>query len=170
MVYYSREEGKRYGVSSSQKLLPPQLLLKRFDYVRDFLKGKLGLSAGERENTLNMLRLQAYYSQVYLKADMFADQPGCSKSTFWRTIRKLKGFKVLSVTNRFVMREHAQISNLYILDKLLILIAKYLAEHIGHIWPEWIMPQLRLPWPTLWATLTQTREARAGPLIPSHTP
>jgi len=145
------ERGKRYGVSSSRRVLSPQLLLKKFDLVRDCLQYRLGFSTAQREVILRLLRLWAYYGYVYPKESLVTAEPGCTKATFWRTIRALRDQGLIHIINRFIIRPHAQISNLYRLDKLVVLIAKYLAEHIAHVWPDWTMPALLTPWPELWS-------------------
>ncbi len=150
IVSYSKEGEGHYGVSQSRRVLSPQLLLKKFDYVRDCLKFVLGLSVAQREVVLRLLRLWAYYGQVYPKEALITEEPGCSKATFWRTIRLLEGMKLITRINRYVLRPHAQISNLYRLDKLIIIIARYLCNHIAHIWPDWLDPYLSMTWPRLW--------------------
>jgi len=139
-IVYKGYGCKTYGVSSSRRVLTPDLLLKKFDYVRDCLKLTLGLTIAEREVVLRLLRYWAYYAYVYPKEASVTEEPGCSKATFWRTVRRLKELGLLTVVNRFLIRPHAQISNLYRFDKLLILVARYLAEHIAHLWPEWLAP------------------------------
>ena len=153
IVSYSTKEGKRYGVSRSRRVLSPQLLFKQYDLVRDCLKGPLALTTAQREVILRLLRLRAYYGQVYPKEAFITKQPGCKKATFWRTIKLLEDMGLLTRVNRFVLRPHAQISNLYRLDKLVVMIAKYLAEHIGHVWPDWLEPYLATPWPSFWRFL-----------------
>ena len=142
--------GKPYGVSLASRVLSPQLLLKRFDQVRDCLQDVLGLTTSQREITLKLLRLWAYYGQVYPKAVQVAEQPGSSSATFWRTIKLLGEQNLVQVINRFLIRPHAQISNLYRFDKLIILIARYLAEH-GHVfYEEWLKPYLSMPGSCFW--------------------
>ena len=141
---------KRYGVSPSRRILSPGLLCKRFDQVVDCLKDVVGITVGQREVTLEMLRLWAYYGQVYPKASHFGQQPGSSRATFWRTIKVLRDLNLVTVVNRFVLRPHAQISNLYKLDKLLILIARYLAEHGVAFYKKWLKPYLTMPGSQFW--------------------
>lgn len=150
VVSYKSLRSRRYGVSKAQRVLSPQLLFKRFDYIRDALKIVCGLTCSEREVVLRLLRFWAYYGYVYPKASQICSEPGCSEATFWRTIRKLRSSGLIEVINRFVIRPHAQISNLYRLDRLIVLLAKYLAEHIGHLWPDWLDPWLHLTWPEFW--------------------
>jgi hypothetical protein len=78
---------------------------------------------------------------------------------------------LLTRVNRYVLRPHAQISNLYKLDQLILLIAKYLAEHIARIWPDFLLPMLRLTWQQIWEGI-DTGQLRAdcpgssGPTAP----
>lgn len=152
--YHSICTGKPYGVSQSQRVLSPGLLLKRFDRVRDCLKNEVGLTVCQREVTLKLLRLFAYYGQVYPKASHFGQEPGSSVATFWRTIKVLREHNLVSVVNRFVLRPHAQISNLYRLDRLVLLLARYLAEHGHAFYEKWLEPYLSMPgrlfYPMLW--------------------
>ncbi len=185
IVCYIKEREGPYGVSSAPRSIPPGLFLKRYDYFRQGLRVLLGLSPGQIEVTMRLLRLYVYYGAVYPKAATVVgeDHPTAEqtcwrasqglgepprrgeigRATFWRTIAILKELGLIQVVNRFVIRHEAQISNLYRLDKLAIMLAKYLAEHTGHIWPEWLEPYLLLPWPELWESLTQSPGARAGP-------
>lgn len=166
---------KPYGVSPDERVLSPSLILKKWDYIRDCLEVVLGLSPGQVEITMRLLRLWAYYGYVYPKesqvtrgtdetplpqtmdqwqaASMGPRPRGCSKATFWRTVKILRDLGLVHVINRYLVRPHAQISNLYRLDKLIILIASYLAERIAHVWPRWLTPWLRLSWPEIWQSL-----------------
>jgi len=157
------ERGKRYGVSSSHKVLTKGLLLKKFDLVRDCLAGVCELTPAERDVALQLLRLQAYYPQVYPKATRVASDTGRGVATFWRTVGKLQDANLLKVVNRFLIRVEAQISNLYLLDELIILLARYLAEHGTHFWQKWLRPYLSMPGRSFWPSVIQSPEARAGP-------
>jgi len=152
-----------YGVSPSQRVLSPQLLLKRFDQVKDCLEGVLGSPPGEREATLRLLRFWAYYGKVYPKAATVCSEPGCSKATFWRAIAHLRELGLVRVIPRYVIRPHAQISSLYLLDRLILLLARYLAEHGTRFWQRWLEPYLRMPGRRFWSMVYQSPEARAGP-------
>lgn len=152
IVYYGGI-GRRYGVSPSRRVLSPELLLKKYDYVRDCLKYVLGFTTAQREVTLRLLRYWSYYGQVYLKESQVTAEPGCSKATFWRTVRLLEELGLIWIINRYIIRPHAQISNLYRLDRLAVMLARYLAEHIAHVWDDWLLPWIRLTWPEFWSTL-----------------
>jgi len=163
IVSYKSLRSRRYGVSRSRRVLSPELLTKKYDYVRDCLKYVLGLTTAQREVTLRLLRYWSYYGQVYPKESQVTSEPGCSKATFWRTIRQLERAGLIRVVNRYVVRPHAQISNLYRLDRLVVVLARYLAEHIGHLWPDWLDPWLRLTWPEFWSFLSPGPGDRAVP-------
>lgn len=165
IIYKSRggSSPPPYGVSSSQRVITPGLFLNKFDYIRNCLDHVLGLTTGQREVTLRLLRFWAYYGHVYPKESSITNDPGCSKATFWRTIRILRDLGLIRVVNRYVIRPHAQISNLYRFDKLLLVIARYLAEH-GHAFREkWLEPYLTLPGRVFWGRLASCQESRAGP-------
>lgn len=166
-ILYYRGIDNPYGVSSARRVLSPGILLKRFDHVRDCLKYRLGLTTAQREVALRLLRLWAYYGRVYPKESQISLDPGCSKATYWRTVRRLSELGLVVVVNRYVIRPHAQISNLYRLDKLVVVIARYLAEHIAHRWPDWLTPALAMPDRQFWSFLSPGPGARAGPLIPA---
>jgi len=151
IVTYKRYREKRYGVSPSYRILTKGLLLKKFDLVRDCLSYCLGLPTAQRHVILELLRYHAYYGLVYPKESTITDQPPCSKATFWRAIRNLKERGLITIHNRYVLRPHAQISNLYRFTKLLIVIARYLAEHGVGFLEKWLSPYLILPAPQFWS-------------------
>ncbi|MBA7560958.1 hypothetical protein ES708_02592 [subsurface metagenome] len=155
--------GKPYGVSRSHRVLSPGLLLKKYDRVRDCLAGPMGLTVCQREVVIRLLRLWAYYGSVYPKESQVTELPGCSKATFWRTIRELKELGLVHVINRYVIRPHAQISNLYRLNRLVLVIARYLAEHGTGFLEPWLKPYLQLPGRVFWGSLAACRQSRAGP-------
>lgn len=115
-----------YGVPAPRRMLSPQLLLKKHDYIVSYLAA-LGLTPAEREITLHLLRLYAYYGKVYPKANEFTWDGGCSKRSFWRAVAKLEESGFIDRINRYL--HHLQISNAYRLDKLVLCIIRYLAEH-----------------------------------------
>lgn len=184
-IVYSGRILELYGVSSTYRVLSPGLLLKKFDYIKDCLRVVLGLTPGQIEITMRLLRLWAYYGKVYPKESQVtggsdecplpaswaawyshSSQPrpgGCSKATYWRTIRLLEELGLIERVNRFIVRPHAQISNLYRLDRLVVLLAKYLSEHIAHVWDEWLRPFLHQTWPQFWSCLIRVPGDRAGP-------
>jgi len=150
IVVKSRVSGVRYGVPQSPRILPPGLFIKKFDEIRDFLAGPLDLSCAQREVVLRLLRFSSHYRGVYPKATTVCSEPGCSKRTFWRVMRKLQDSGLVQVSNRYVIREHAQISNLYRFHKLLILLVRYLAEHGQKFWEKWLQPWLGMSGKDFW--------------------
>lgn len=131
IFHYKNKEpcSEPYGVSLASRVLSPQALLRKFDHIRIYLKDCLHLSTTQREVVFAMLTLWCYYGKVYPKERQITDEAYCSKPTFWRTITLLRSHNLITVVNRYIMREHAQISNVYLLDKLVYAIAKYLSEY-----------------------------------------
>lgn len=144
---------KPYGVPKPRRIITPGLLRKHWHGVRRFLTHHLDLTTAEREAVFRLLRLAAYYPAVYPKARQIAENPGCSKRTFWRAIAKLKSHGLITVINRFLIREEAQISNLYILRKLLLAIARYLHEHSVRFGQAWLKPLLAMPARRFWRAI-----------------
>lgn len=161
--YSSLSQFKRYGVSTPLRLLSPGLFIKRYDQIRDFLEGVLGLTTAQREIVLRILRLWAYYGLVYPKESQITQEPGCSKATFWRTVRQLRELHLVQVVNRYVVRPHAQISNLYRLDRLALVVARYLAEHGIKFPGSWACPYLAMAGQAFWGSLYQSPVAITGP-------
>ncbi len=161
IVSYSKRRGKAYGVSRSRRAITSSLFIKKFDYIRDCLKDVLGLTPAQREVTLRLLRFWAYYGVVYPKESTVTDSPGCSKATYWRTVRLLNDAGLIQVVNRYVIRPHAQISNLYRLDRLALLLARYLAEHGVRFWEKWLRPYLSMSGSTFWPRFLSTDWSRA---------
>lgn len=161
----SISEGKPYGVSRYYRVLSPQLLLKKFDRISDCLEVVLGLTLCQREATLQLLRLWAYYGKVYPKESQVCAETRCSKATYWRTIRRLEELGLIKVVNRYVLRPHAQISNLYRLDRLILLLARWLAEHGTGFLEKWLQPYLIMPGAQFWRffAFSPVSGCRSGP-------
>lgn len=152
-----------YRVSRSHRVLSPGMLIKRFDDVRRFLRDQLALAPAQREVTLRLLRFWAYYGLVVPKASTVTELPGCSKATYWRTVRLLKDQELVQVVNRYVIRPHAQISNLYRFDRLMVLLARYLAERGTAFYEKWLKPYLRVPGALFWtSTRTLSQSSLSG--------
>jgi len=156
------ERGKRYGVSSSHKVLTKGLLLKKWDTIRACLIDVCNLTTKERDVVLALLRLYAYYPQVYPKASQVAEAENVGIATFWRTVDKLRDMNLLQVVNRFLIRVEAQISNLYLLEDLIILIARYLAEHGQVFYEKWLKPYLSMSGSSFWSSFFQPSRASPG--------
>lgn len=168
------DSGKPYRVSRFYRVLSPVLFRKRYQRIRDFLLYNLRLTDKQAEVTLRLLRLWAYYGLVYPKACQVADEPelahdphyiawrsehglerprgsyGISRATFWRTVRLLQDMGLLEVVNRYVAYkredpEKSQTSNIYRLDRLLIAIARYLAEKGTGFLEKWLEPVISRP-------------------------
>lgn len=142
-----------YGVPKKRRTITPGLLRKHWSAIRRFLTYQVGLTTAEREAILRLLRLQAYYPNVYPKAAQICQEPGCSTRTFWRAIAKLRQAGLITVVNRFLIREEAQISNLYILRKLVLAITRYLHEHGVRFSQAWLKPFLSMPARRFWRAI-----------------
>ncbi len=159
--------GSSYGVSHSHKVITSSLYIKKYDRIRECLQETLGLSVAQREVALRLLRLWSYYETVYPKESQITELPGCSKATYWRTIRRLRELGLVRVINRYLVRPHAQISNLYRLDRLVLLLARYLSEHGVGFRERWLKPALTMPARLFWSFLDLGQggiAARDGPI------
>lgn len=136
------------------KVLSPQTLWRRHDLIVHFLKVNLCLTTGQREAVLALLRYWTHYGVVFPKQSQVMDTPGCSKATFWRTIASLRSNGLITVVNRYVVREKAQISNLYLLDNLIKAIAKFLSEHGQKFAEKWLIPIFEMTWRDFWTALS----------------
>lgn len=163
IVSYSKRGGNAYGVSRSRRAITSSLFIKKYDRIWECLRDVLGLTISQREVTIRLLRLWAYYGLVYPKASQVTELPGCKRATYWRTIRILKELGQLQVINRYVIRPHAQISNLYRLDRLALLLARYLAEHGTPFWEKWLRPALTIPGQQFWSQIFLTPGERVVP-------
>jgi hypothetical protein len=144
-----RETGY-YGRSALGKTPSKGVLLKGFDKMNNFMKGTFGLTTAEAYSMQEVVRIAIYYGNVYLKTAHFAGQPGRSQSTLRRAIRKLKNLGLITVIPRYLEPVRRQISNLYILQNLLLLFARYLAEHGQAFGEKWLKPYLKLPGSVFW--------------------
>ncbi len=115
-----------YGVPSERRIITAGVFSKRFNHIRDCLI-TLGFTRAQRDVILTLVRLYAYYGKVYPKAEQVAQYPICSKRTFWRTIANMEQDGLIERTNRYL--NHFQISNAYRLDRLVLILARYIAEH-----------------------------------------
>jgi len=140
-------------------MLSPSLLLKKHHYIIDYLR-ILELTPAEKEITMNLLRLYAYYGKVYPKAQEFTEDRGCSKRSFWRAIAKLEDAGLIDRMNRYL--HHLQISNCYRLDKLVLCIIRYLAEHGSPQIPNFahdLLSEIGVSfWRTIWTLRVRLRD------------
>lgn len=150
-----------YGVPTERRLLSPGIFTKKFDRIRDYLV-YAGLTPAEREVCLNLLRLYCYCGKVYPKASQFTDQRGCSKRTFWRAIAKLEEQGLIESINRYL--HHLQISNAYRLDKLILILVRWLAEHGYQFTDKFTLALIRITansfWRTIWTTKVRLRDPK----------
>jgi len=154
---------KRYVVPRTYQILTTGLLLKSWDQIHELLKDVLGLTTARRKVVFSLLRYHAYYAYVCPKEATITEEPGCSKATFWRTIKVLEELGLINVVNRYLIRPHAQISNQYHLPGLLLVIARYLAEHGIHFLEHWLQPVLNMSGSLFWGSLSLKPGARASP-------
>lgn len=145
-----RTVNSHYAVSPVNRGITIGVLNKRHERIRELLASQLGLTQCQRECAFRLLRLWTYYGKVYPKAGQLADRPGCSRATFFRTVRILEDLGLIRVVNRFLVRERAQISNLYLLHNLALVIARYLAEHGVSFPASWLSRYLTMPGSTFW--------------------
>lgn len=154
-------EWYRYGVARSKRIIPPGMILRRFSQINRCLRGPLGMTPKQAGIVQELLRLWAYYVDVYPKASQIVQEVRCSKATYWRTIAELQERGLITVTNRYIYRPEAQISNLYRLDKLIVILARFLAEHGAKFTDQWIQPFIRMPGAHFWSL--NFAAARDGP-------
>ncbi|MBA7659674.1 hypothetical protein ES703_67661 [subsurface metagenome] len=136
-----------YGVPTERRLLSPGIFNKKFDRIRDYLV-TIDLTPSERQIVLQLLRLYAYYGKVYPKASEFSPLPGSSIRTFWRAVAKLEELGLVDRINRYL--HHLQISNAYRLDKLILILARWLAEHGYPFTDKFTLAILRLTDRSFW--------------------
>ncbi len=148
-----------YGVSSFPRVISPGLVNRRWDMVISTLRDTLGLTTAQRHVVMQLLRLWCYYGQVYPKASQLCADPGCSTATFWRSVKMLEAQGLLSVVNRYLQRHNAQISNLYRLDRLLMVIARYLAERGQKFTAAVLQPMLSVPGSGFWRVIFARTES-----------
>lgn len=143
-----------YGVPAPRRMLSSSLLLKKHDYIVSYLN-TIGLTPAERQITLHLLTLYTHYGKVYPKAQEFTQDAGCSKRSFWRAIAKLEDLGVIDRLNRYL--HHLQISNCYRLDKLILCLIRYLAEHGSPYIPSFAYNLLKQVGDSFWQTIRTLR-------------
>jgi len=148
-----------YGVPAHQRLLPPGHFNRFYALINRYLQS-LDLTPNQANVTLQLIHLYTYYGKTYPKANQFSDQAGCSKRTFWRAIAKLEQLQVIERINRYL--NHLQISNLYRLDKLILILARLIAEQ-GHNFTNSFTRQILKQtdgnfWRTIWTHNVRLRD------------
>lgn len=188
LLTYSMYGEKRYAVSPARRVFSPQAILKRLDVIRTGLETRIGLTPRQAEAAIRLLKLWAYYGEVYPKASQITGEPelspamlqwrdeqglgppptndGVSRATFWRTIKILEGLGLIKVVSRYVVREQAQISNLYRLDQLVIALARYISERREFNFPDFMRVILDINDRDFWSFLGREANERAGPALP----
>ncbi|MBA7552984.1 hypothetical protein ES705_45564 [subsurface metagenome] len=150
-----------YGVPAPKRMLTAGVLRKKHERIRNYLVN-MGLTAAERQITFELLRLYTYYGKVYPKAQEFSSTGGCSKRSFWRAVAKLEDAGVVDRINRYL--HHLQISNCYRLDKLVLCIVRYLAEHGCPFLDRFTQDMLELAddafWKTIWRLRVRLRDPK----------
>ncbi|MBA7587299.1 hypothetical protein ES708_29324 [subsurface metagenome] len=148
-----------YGVPSDRRIITAGVFNKRFDRIRDCLV-MLGFTRAKRDVILALVRLYAYYGKVYPKAEQVAEYPICSKRTFWRTITDLEQDGLIERTNRYL--DHLQISNAYRLDRLVLILARYIAEHAAQIFTDFANKLIGFAgsnfWRAIWTAKVKLRD------------
>lgn len=119
---------KPYGVPSPHRVLPQGVIFKRWRDVQAFFRVTMGLTDPERGVVSELVRLWMIKGEVYAKAKQVKETAKVSHRAFWHTIKRLEEMKMIQVVNRYVQREKAQISNLFLLEKLIFALARFLAE------------------------------------------
>lgn len=159
-------KGLTYGVPTARRLLTPGIFNRQYARIRDYLFS-IGLTDAEREVALNLIRLYCYYGKVYPKASQFSEYPGCSRRTFWRAIAKLEELGTIDRINRYL--HHRQISNVYRLDKLILILARYLAEHGYRFIDTFAEAILRMTsnsfWQTIWTVRVRLKDPKPITLV-----
>lgn len=154
-----------YGVPTPRRLLSPGIFNKKFDHIRHYLVNT-GLTPAERDAALYLLRLYCYYGKVYPKAPNYTEDCYHSKRTFWRAVAKLEKLGLIDRINRYL--HHLQISNAYRLDKLVLVLVRWLAEHGYTFTNNFTCALLRLTdnsfWRTIWTVKVRLRDPK--PITP----
>ena len=143
-----------YGVSSDYRVLSKGLFQKRFNQVGDFFHSVLGFSVAETEFMMRYLEYWTHYGKCYPKIADVCEQPGCSRSTAQRVLKRLKEWGLIQVIHRYLQPYRRQISSLILLHGLLLLIARYLAEHGVAFFEKWLQPYLTMPGSQFWGDLS----------------
>lgn len=148
-----------YGVPPKRRILTAGVLRKRHRLIVDCLI-MLGLPTWRRSVILELVRLYAYYGKVYPKAKHIAEDAYCSKRTFWRTIADMEQDGLIQRDNRYL--NHLQISNAYRLDKLILILVRYITEHAEHLFaehaPDLIFTPAKVFWTLIWTVRVRLRD------------
>ncbi|MBA7696112.1 hypothetical protein ES703_104754 [subsurface metagenome] len=148
-----------YGVPPKRRILTAGVLRKRHSLIVDCLV-MLGFPNWRRSVILELVRLYAYYGKVYPKAKHIAEDAYCSKRTFWRTIAGMEQDGLIQRDNRYL--NHLQISNAYRLDRLVLILVRYITEHAEHLFakdaPDLIFKPADVFWTLIWTVRVRLRD------------
>jgi len=148
-----------YGVPPQRRIITAGVFRKRFELIVDCLL-RLGYPPWRRSVILELVRLYAYYGKVYPKASYIAHDAYCSKRTFWRAVQQLEQHGLIERSNRYL--NHLQISNCYRLDKLILVLTRYIAEHAEHLFakdaPAFIFEAAQVFWKLIWTMKVRLRD------------
>ncbi|KKN21796.1 hypothetical protein LCGC14_0921760 [marine sediment metagenome] len=152
-------ESLTYGVPPQRRIITAGVFRKRLDLIRDCLMS-LGYPTWRRSIILELVRLYAYYGKVYPKASHIAEDAYCSKRTFWRAVQQLEQDGLIERSNRFL--HHLQISNCYRLDKLILILTRYITEHAEHQFaehaPDFLFQTGKVFWTLIWTMRVRLRD------------
>ncbi len=171
-LLYREGIDRTYDVSKTYRILTPSLLNKRYDNVRRCLSDVVGLTKAQTRVALNLLRFWAYYGQITPRASTIAGEYDetpqmavwraehnmgapphrgeVGTATVWRTVRRLSELGLMRAIPRRRIHPHAKISTFFNLTGLLIVIARYLAEHGVQFFEKWLKPYLSMPGSQFW--------------------
>ncbi len=148
-----------YGVPPKRRILTAGVLRKRHNLIVDCLV-MLGFPTWRRSVILELVRLYAYYGKVYPKAQHIAEDAYCSKRTFWRTIADMEQDGLIQRDNRYL--NHLQISNAYRLDRLVLILVRYITEHAEHLFaehaPALVFAPAQVFWKAIWTVRVRLRD------------
>jgi len=148
-----------YGVPPQRRIITAGVLRKRFELIVQCLV-TLGYPTWRRSVILELVRLYAYYGKVYPKASHIAEDAYCSKRTFWRAVQQLEKDGLIERNNRFL--HHLQISNAYRLDKLILILTRYISEHAEHLFakhaPDLVFQTGKVFWSLIWEVRVRLRD------------
>ncbi|MBA7535968.1 hypothetical protein ES705_28227 [subsurface metagenome] len=150
-----------YGVPSDRRIITAGIIIKCFDRIRDCLI-MLGFTRAKRDVILQLVRLYAYYGKVYPKAKHVAEDGYVSKRTFWRTIADMEQDGLIQRDNRYL--NHLQISNAYRLDRLVLILARYIAEHCQQAFTKHTPKLIFIPAQYFWKAIWQVRVRLRDPV------
>lgn len=171
-----------YGVSSSRQILTKSLVIKRWERIDEILRDDLGLTPKQCQVTMKLLWYEVFCGQAFPSASVLAGEyeetprlaawraeqglgrPArrgeIGRATVWRTIRLLREMGLITVVNRIITPYRRQTSNLYLLRKLMILIARELARHLASLCPPYFILDFKMTWGQLEVWLSRWEQKK----------